>query len=224
MKSYHLVGTVCLLLLADLCFAQGSFDATKFQIGLSNYSYFSNQYKRNLEDQYLEETYFASRWGLTTSHHIGEHFGIGLTLQYRRRQDDNVLPIDHRLMVIYVPVEERYQEFTHHLALIDVFGRWYMQARTARLRTYVQIGLAAEASLGGNTAFPLSKSEEAQQTQKIETGFNGFLPSLGFGLQYRLTQNWSLESALTAYWPGSLPEQIYGLNQYGLQIGVFRTF
>lgn len=246
MNSYNLIGTLCLLFIINLCFAQRTVEPTQFQIGLSNYSYFTNQYNRNLEDEIILETPFASRWGLSAASTIGDHFGLGLSLQYRRWQDETVLPIDSRLMIPYVPVKWRYLEFTHHLGLIDLYGRWYVQDKTARLRTYAQLGVGAEARFGGSFSFPMLKNDAAQTAQSLGFNFNGLLFSLGVGVQYRLTQNWGLECGLMAYspdeesslmayqvydgddflfgWPSGLLDRSFLFNQYGLQLGLFRTF
>lgn len=224
MKPLFIILSVCLLSIANPSFAQLSSEPTKFQIGFSNYSYLATQYSYNLQDEIVKETPFASRWGLSATSSIGDHFGLGISMQYRPWQDETVMPMDPRLMIIFVPVEERYQEFSHHLGLIDLYGRWYVQDKRARLRTYVQLGLGAEATLGGRFAYPQSRSEEAQTNQKVDFQFNGLLLSLGLGIQYRLSQNWGLESGLMTYWPGGFAEHPSSLNQYGLQLGIFRMF
>ncbi len=213
-----------LLSFATLALAQQARESDRFQLGLNQYSYFSQYYYRNLEDQLVRETPLRTRWGLAAESSLGEHFGLGLSLQYRRWQGAEVQAIDPRLMIIFVPVEDRYQEFTRHQGLIDLYGRWYVQKRTARFRTFAQLGLGSEFTLGGKKSLPLSRADSHYLPRPIDAAFNHLLLSLGLGIRYRINAHWRAESAFLAYWPGGIEGSPFIFNQYGLNLGLFRTF
>lgn len=234
MKLQILLPVLCLWAFGNPCIAQQSVESPKFQIGLSNYNYFDFRHNYNLQDELTLEIPMSNRVGLYGQIPLGEHWDLGLSLQYSRWQNQTVIQPHPWQMGLPGPPTWRYQESSYHLGLTDLYGRWYMQASKADLRNFVQFGLAGEYRFGGEELYPLRQSESAPSP--VEARFMGFLPSLGVGMQYRLTPNWGIEASMITYWPsfesvssfagssGGVSISRVGLMRFGFQLGIYRSF
>lgn len=226
MNYYTILGTICLLFLTDLCFAQRSVQPARGHFGVYSYHYLAREIVADTDEVTYPITPLRNQVGLTGEWYLGEHFGLGAHLSYKREKGRSFIARGYgpRYRFIFVPVENRIIDYEYHDGILDIYARWYQQERRKALRSFLQLNFGTHIFYGGKHAFPfhydLAKREP--QALKFDIGA-GYYAAIGGGMQYRLGDHWGFDTAIMITWPGGIVGRPFYFMQYGLQVGVYRV-
>lgn len=226
MNYYTILGTLCLLFLADICFAQGLVQPTRGHFGVYSHHYLAREITGNTKDESYPITPLRNQFGLTGEWSLGEHFGLGAHISYKHAKGQSVIVRGYgpRYRIVFVPIENRIIDYEYHDGVLDIYARWYPQERKEALRSFLQLNFGTHIFYGGKTAYPFHPNHELREPQSLDFSIGGgYFVALGGGLQYRLGENWGMDTAIMFTWPGGISGRPFYFMQYGLQVGVYRV-
>ncbi|MFK7923399.1 MAG: hypothetical protein AB8H47_15660 [Bacteroidia bacterium] len=224
MNYYNLIGTLCLLFLTDLCFAQGLVQPTRGHFGIYSHHYLAREFTANTSDEVYTITPLRHQVGLTGEWSLGEHFGLGAHISYKHAKGQRINARGYGFRAFYVPVENRIVDYDYHDGIIDLYSRWYPQERRKPFRSFLQLNFGSHILYRGTTAYPFHTNLANREPSVHRFSLRGGLfMALGGGVQYRLGDNWGMDTSIMFTWPGGISDKPFYFMQYGLQVGVYRV-
>ncbi len=214
MKTYSLLLTICLLLLADLCFAQRSVEPAIAQFGLATNHFYTTEFT---PVEFRRIRPLRGSYALQAGINLGEHWAIGAQMDCHYRQQFLSAMLVSNLPATLVGREFAALEVRRYTGYMDLYGRYYVQPRSSQFRAFCQLGYGMGLRYWESQRLRPADQAEFDEAVVDQLIFNGNTVLLGAGAQYRFADLWSVELNSFLRWP------VLNAPDFGLQLGIARV-
>ncbi|MEM6346613.1 MAG: hypothetical protein AAF927_22180 [Bacteroidota bacterium] len=214
MKTYSLLLTICLLLFADLCFAQRSVEPAIAQFGIATNHFFTTEFTTV---EFRRFRPLRASYALHAGLNLGEHWAIGAQMDCRYRQQFFSSVLVANQPATLVGIEPAALEVRRYTGFLDLFGRYYVQPRSSQFRAFCQLGYGMGLRYWESQRLRPVDQAEFNEPAVDQLIFNGHTFTVGAGAQYRFADRWSVELNSFLRWP------VRNAPDFGLRLGLARV-